>query len=111
MLKSSSGALILVLALFALLSAAPAGAANLAAPAAAPVAAQPGCQPVLDLGKVLQTQGETCPANAAPQAKTPEPEFLIATGRTCRCSCGYPCKTDADCGGGVGSCRPGISCC
>lgn len=32
-------------------------------------------------------------------------------GRTCRCSCGYPCKTDADCGGGVGSCRGGISCC
>jgi len=32
-------------------------------------------------------------------------------GRTCRCSCGYPCKTDADCGGGLGSCRAGISCC
>lgn len=32
-------------------------------------------------------------------------------GRTCRCSCGYPCKTDADCGGAIGSCRGGISCC
>ena len=32
-------------------------------------------------------------------------------GRTCRCSCGYPCKTDADCGGALGSCRAGISCC
>jgi hypothetical protein len=32
-------------------------------------------------------------------------------GRTCRCSCGYPCKTDADCGGAVGSCHAGISCC
>jgi hypothetical protein len=30
-------------------------------------------------------------------------------GRTCRCSCGFPCKTDADCGGGI--CSGGISCC
>ena len=29
--------------------------------------------------------------------------------RTCRCSCGQPCKTDADCGGSV--CAPGITCC
>jgi hypothetical protein len=29
--------------------------------------------------------------------------------RTCRCSCGQPCKTSADCGGGV--CAPGITCC
>jgi hypothetical protein len=35
----------------------------------------------------------------------------VRGGRTCRCSCGFPCKTDADCGGGVGSCRGGISCC
>lgn len=27
----------------------------------------------------------------------------------CRCSCGVPCETDADCGGGV--CRTGITCC
>jgi hypothetical protein len=32
-------------------------------------------------------------------------------GRTCRCSCGFPCKSDADCGGAIGSCRGGISCC
>ena len=41
------------------------------------------------------------------------PEFLpqVATGlRTCRCSCGYPCKTSADCGPG-GVCAPGITCC
>ena len=31
-------------------------------------------------------------------------------GRTCRCSCGYPCKTDADCGPG-GTCGAGITCC
>ncbi|HEX7285652.1 MAG TPA: hypothetical protein VF532_05685 [Candidatus Angelobacter sp.] len=29
--------------------------------------------------------------------------------RTCRCSCGQPCKTNADCGGNV--CAPGITCC
>ena len=32
--------------------------------------------------------------------------------KTCRCSCGTaPCATDADCGGGVGSCSHFISCC
>ena len=45
------------------------------------------------------------------------PEFLpqtqgtqVAFGRTCRCSCGYPCKTNADCGPG-GVCANGITCC
>jgi hypothetical protein len=32
--------------------------------------------------------------------------------KTCRCSCGTgSCATDADCGGGVGSCSHFISCC
>ena len=32
--------------------------------------------------------------------------------KTCRCSCGSaPCATDADCGGGIGSCSAFISCC
>jgi len=32
--------------------------------------------------------------------------------KTCRCSCGTaPCATDADCGGGIGSCSHFISCC
>jgi hypothetical protein len=32
--------------------------------------------------------------------------------KTCRCSCGTAhCATDADCGGGAGSCSPFISCC
>jgi hypothetical protein len=32
--------------------------------------------------------------------------------KTCRCSCGIAfCATDADCGGGVGSCSAFISCC
>ena len=30
--------------------------------------------------------------------------------RTCRCSCGAPCKTNADCGPG-GTCSAGITCC
>lgn len=30
--------------------------------------------------------------------------------RTCRCSCGSPCKTNADCGPG-GVCASGITCC
>jgi hypothetical protein len=34
------------------------------------------------------------------------PPFL----RTCRCSCGFPCTTDADCGPG-GKCTAGITCC
>jgi len=45
------------------------------------------------------------------------PEFLpqtqgtqVAFGRTCRCSCGYPCETDNDCGPG-GLCERFISCC
>jgi len=41
------------------------------------------------------------------------PEASAAAFRkTCRCSCGTaPCATDADCGGGVGSCSAFISCC
>lgn len=38
-------------------------------------------------------------------------KMIPAGGRTCRCSCGFPCRTDADCGGAIGSCRGGISCC
>jgi hypothetical protein len=35
-----------------------------------------------------------------------------ANRKTCRCSCGTAfCATDADCGGGVGSCSAFISCC
>ena len=54
-------------------------------------------------------KGETCQAD-------PGGEVLTEAAaphrfRTCRCSCGAPCQTDADCGGGVGSCRPGITCC
>jgi hypothetical protein len=43
---------------------------------------------------------------AAPPASGP----AVATGiKTCRCSCGQPCNSNADCGGNV--CGPGITCC
>jgi hypothetical protein len=44
---------------------------------------------------------------------TLSPELLPAAiphHRTCRCSCGYPCDSDADCGPG-GRCDAFISCC
>jgi len=49
-----------------------------------------------------------------PQAATlaSQPDTLAAAPRKrgfCRCSCGYPCATDADCGGV--SCDPFITCC
>jgi len=104
--------LVLALSFLAFLSALPAhAAANPPAPAVAATAtAQPGCQPRLDLGKLASAKAEACSAAAPALSKIPEPEFLVGT-RTCRCSCGFPCKTDADCGGGVGSCRAGITCC
>ena len=55
------------------------------------------------------SDGETCRADATTDTGSAmKPPFH---GRTCRCSCGAPCNTDADCGGAVGSCRAGISCC
>jgi hypothetical protein len=105
-MKKTIGTLIFILALFAVCNAGWA-----AAPAVPTVAAQPGCQPVLDLGKALAPKGETCAVTALP--KTPEPEFMAPPQRLkyCTCSCGAPCTSDADCGGGVGSCRVGITCC
>lgn len=49
---------------------------------------------------------------ASSPALTPSAATLAQAPRkrgTCRCSCGYPCATDADCGGT--SCDPFISCC
>jgi hypothetical protein len=89
----------------------PAGAATLSNVASTTQSA--GCQPVLDLGKLASARGETCPATAAPRTQTPEPEFMAQPTRlkTCVCSCGFPCTSDADCGGALGSCRSGITCC
>lgn len=71
----------------------------------APAPAQTGCGPVFDLAPA-PAQAGLCPANLA---TNPVPEALFG-GRTCRCSCGHPCKTDADCGPG-GICSGGYSCC
>jgi hypothetical protein len=46
-------------------------------------------------------------------ALLPEASGLTVAGgglRTCRCSCGFRCTTNADCGPG-GVCAPGITCC
>jgi len=110
-MKRIFGFSVLALVFALALGAAPAFADETAAPAAAPAVAaapapaQPGCGQTLDLTAVLSAKAEVCPA-ALPQSPQPELKF----GRTCRCSCGYPCKTDADCGPG-GICAGGISCC
>src|SRR5262249_18111784 len=54
------------------------------------------------------------PPALLPQPSTPAPqtENLAAAPRRhgfCRCSCGYPCASSADCGGA--SCDPFITCC
>src|SRR4051812_14976222 len=110
MLKKSLASLIFVLALLTFLTAGPAFAAE--APAVnAPAPAPAGCAGTLNLDAV-SGKGQVCQA-AAPQAKTPEPEFMAARPRFkyCVCSCGYPCTSDADCDGALGSCRTGITCC
>ena len=74
-----------------------------------------------------------CPSDAAPEFQMPENSGLVSLDggackaeapvasilsakpgrlRYCRCSCGgSPCTSDADCGGALGSCRVGITCC
>src|SRR3954471_4788811 len=102
---------ILALALFAALPAvageAPSGQATVTAPTAA--LAAPPCQ--LDLASPF--------AGLAPAAPA-EPEWMTLSGVSsrkfhgfCRCGCSSrpDCNTDADCGGGIGSCSQFISCC
>jgi hypothetical protein len=67
--------------------------------------AQAGCGLSFELTPA-PTQAGLCSATVA---TNPVPEPLFG-GRTCRCSCGRPCKTDADCGLG-GICSGGITCC
>ncbi len=90
------------------LSAAPALAAEASALTAP---AQTDCAGTLSLDAV---SGKEQVCSATTPQKTPEPEFMASKPtrlRTCVCSCGYPCTSDADCGGALGSCRAGISCC
>ena len=108
-MRKMFGFSILGLILALALGAAPVFADEAAAPAAAPAAAaapdQPGCGETLDLAAMLSGKAEISPA-VLPLNPAPELKF----GRTCRCSCGQPCKRDSDCGPG-GICAGGITCC
>jgi hypothetical protein len=105
------------LALLAL-AAAPALAETPAAqPAPVPPVAQvpspdgTGCGVAVELGlaggEATLTMTPAVPEPLDPLFLKPPPPFFT---RTCVCSCGYPCTTDADCGPG-GNCGPGITCC
>ena len=111
--KKAFGMLILAMAVLALAGAAPASAETAVPTVPAPLVAaqaQPGCGTGLELNLATPSQGETCPVA---QPASAVPEFLARPfgGRTCVCSCGFPCTSDADCGGALGSCRKGITCC
>ena len=81
----------------------PAGKAAPPPPMGTPATGPSGCEAGPLAPDVLLT--------VDPGASLSSPDGIDRGGRTCRCSCGYPCKTDADCGGAIGSCRGGISCC
>ena len=109
MLKKMALYTALGLALLACLSPAPASAGEptvAAAPPAAEAGAS-GCDRGLDL--VSLSQAVTGPA-MTPSQPAPEPMAPPFLRRTCRCSCGFPCTTNADCGPG-GLCSAGITCC
>lgn len=116
-MKRPIGLSLLILALLAILNAGPVLAEQAAPQSAAPVAAalaptaQPGCGQAPDLAIALSAQGEVCPVATSQNDTVPDFFTQPAFGtRTCRCSCGEPCKTDADCGLG-GICAAGITCC
>ena len=56
----------------------------------------------------LSLEGGACKAESATEMFSAKPP---GRPKTCRCSCGAPCQTDADCGGALGSCRVGVTCC
>ena len=81
----------------------------------AAVAAAPNHQPIGTSEIAIRTylQPDLTLKSVLSPALLPEASGLtVARGglRTCRCSCGFPCKTNADCGPG-GVCAPGITCC
>src|SRR5262249_50871863 len=78
--------------------------AALAAPAA-------GNQPAVNSGSAIRTYLQpdltfksVLSSDLLSQAQAAKPGR-----RTCRCSCGFPCTTNADCGPG-GVCAAGITC-
>ena len=81
----------------------------------AAAAAAPNHQPIGNSEIAIRTylQPDLTFKSVLSPALLPEASGLtVAHGgsRTCRCSCGFPCKTNADCGPG-GVCAPGITCC
>jgi hypothetical protein len=105
-----AGAAVLVLVAFGQVSG---GTATTDSPLAAQITAPASSCPIdfqnPEKPAFLALDGGACRADAVSES------FLSARppGRpkTCRCSCGAPCETDADCGGAVGSCRVGVTCC
>lgn len=82
---------------------------------AAVAAAVPNNQPIANSETAIRTYLQpdlTLKSVLSPALLPPSSVSAVAGGglRTCRCSCGYPCKTNADCGPG-GVCAPGITCC
>ena len=94
---------------FAGVATAPAKAASISATGPAPLT-QPQALDLSVPGSIdLQSPGVgTC---AAAPAEDQDVDSAAAPKRHgfCRCSCGYPCRTSADCGGV--SCDPFITCC
>ena len=72
-----------------------------ATPAAEPPA---GCAAPLDL-----LAGAPAPICAVAIDLVDPAPAPLAVRKTCRCSCGFPCQTNADCGGAL--CHAGITCC
>jgi hypothetical protein len=113
MCKRTIGLPILAAALLAALAVTAAFAGEEATQVTAPAApaettaAPAGCGADLDLASLATPGAAVCPA-APPE--TTVPDFITLAGRTCRCSCGFPCKRDSDCGPG-GICAGGITCC
>ena len=82
---------------------------------AAVAAAAPNHQPIGNSEIAIRTylQPDLTLKSVLSPALLPEASGSTVAGgglRTCRCSCGFPCKTNADCGPG-GVCAPGITCC
>ncbi len=107
------GAAVLSLLAFAAASAAGTASVNSASPAMDMVGGCPSAGSLEfqapESPGFLPLEGGACKAEA--QAES----FLSAKPqrpRYCRCSCGgAQCTSDADCGGALGSCRVGITCC
>lgn len=93
-------------------AAAPAPALAADSAAAAPVGIAPPVDPCAPL--LLFEAGPSPAFTPAATAETwkllaPPEAAPLAIRKTCKCSCGFPCTTSADCGGAA--CTPGITCC